>query len=176
MPTSIKKTPALEGRIREMTANDWDSVAAIYTEALLNGGASYETDCPDYAFWDKGHLTTCRYVFEQDGKVVGWTALTPFSYRKVYSGVAEIGIYLFKEFTGKGIGKALLQRIMDDAFSSGIWTLQASIFSDNAASLALFYSCGFRTVGYREKIGMTHLGEWKDTVLLEKRKPVDDHG
>lgn len=164
------------GRIREMTPDDWPAVASIYTEALQNGGASYETVCPDYAFWDKSHLPICRFVFELDGNVIGWAALTPYSYRKVYSGVAEIGIYLSKSYAGKGVGKALLQRIVNDAFSSGIWTLQASIFSENTASLALFNSCGFRTVGVREQIGMTCSGEWKDTVLMEKRKPVADNG
>lgn len=170
MPESTEKKTCSEGFIREMTVNDWDSVAAIYTEALQNGGATYETVCPDYEYWDEKHLSGYRYVFEKDGNVVGWSALSPYSHRKVYSGVADIGIYIAKEYAGRGIGKALIQRIVEDAFAGGFWTLQASIFSENMASLALFASCGFRTVGYRERIGMTHLGEWKDTVLLEKRK------
>ena len=69
---------------------------------------------------------------------------------------------------GRGIGAALLSALIDESAQHGIWTLQAGIFPENAASIRLHRRFGFRVVGTREPIGCMH-GRWRDVVLMERR-------
>jgi phosphinothricin acetyltransferase len=86
----------------------------------------------------------------------------------VYAGVAEISVYVASSARGCGVGKALLQALVEESEANGIWTLQAGIFPENAASISLHKSCGFREVGVRRRIGK--LGDrWRDVLLLERR-------
>jgi L-amino acid N-acyltransferase YncA len=154
--------------IDAMTRSDWPGVADVYRKGLATGHASFETDVPDYAAWDAAHLTEPRLVARLDGAVVGWAALSPVSDRCVYGGVAEDSVYVAPERGGHGIGRQLLTELVYRAERAGIWTLQAGIFPENAASLALHARCGFRVVGYRERLGR-HQGVWRDVLLVERR-------
>jgi phosphinothricin acetyltransferase len=100
--------------------------------------------------------------------VRGWAALSRVSSRKVYAGVTEVSIYVAEQSRGKGIGQALLQALVAESERCGIWTLQAGIFPENAASISLHLRNGFREVGRRERLGKMH-GIWRDVVLLERR-------
>jgi phosphinothricin acetyltransferase len=105
----------------------------------------------------------------RDGEVIlGWAALSPTSKRHVYRGVAESTVYVAESQRGKGIGRALLAALIKQSEENGIWTLQASIFPENTASLELHRRCGFREIGRRERVA-EHNGVWRDTVLLERR-------
>jgi len=79
-----------------------------------------------------------------------------------------VTLYIDSRSQGKGIGKMLLTECIAQSEEQGIWTLQAKIFSQNKASIALFEKCGFRIVGIREKLGMRD-GVWHDNVLMERR-------
>ncbi|MGA2154328.1 MAG: N-acetyltransferase family protein, partial [Bryobacteraceae bacterium] len=83
-------------------------------------------------------------------------------------GVAEVGIYVAAAARGRGVGRALLEAVIESAESHGIWTLQGATIAENAASLALQARCGFRTVGRRERIAKRD-GVWHDTILTERR-------
>jgi L-amino acid N-acyltransferase YncA len=97
-------------------------------------------------------------------------ALSPVSTRNLYAGVAEVSVHVRAAARGRGVGKALLEALVNQSEHSGIWTLQAGIFPENKASLALHKSCGFRKVGVRRRIGK--LGDaWRDVLLLERRSP-----
>ena len=157
--------------IRTLTESDWPAVAAIYDEGIATRLATFETATPDWADWDRTHLDDRRLVADEDGEVLGWAALSPVSKRSVYRGVAEVSVYVAERARGRGIGRALLERLARDAESAGIWTLQAGVFPENRASLALHHGCGFRTVGIRERIGRLD-GAWRDVVLLERRSEV----
>lgn len=157
--------------IRTLTESDWPAVAAIYEEGIATRLATFETATPAWADWDRTHLDDRRLVADEDGEVLGWAALSPVSERCVYRGVAEVSVYVAERARGRGIGRALLERIARDAESAGIWTLQAGVFPENRASLALHHGCGFRTVGIRERIGRLD-GTWRDVVLLERRSEV----
>lgn len=157
--------------IEEMQPDDWTAVEAIYREGIATGLATFETETPSWEAWDVAHRPDCRLVARQDGHVVGWAALSPVSGRCVYGGVAEVSIYVAAAARGQGIGKALLDALIAASETTGIWTLQAGIFPENTASLALHRACGFRTVGIRERIGQLH-GVWKDVVLLERRSAI----
>lgn len=154
--------------IEAMRVEDWPAVAAIYEEGIATGEATFAAVVPDYAAWDQEHLSHSRLVARSEEQVVGWAALTAVSGRCVYAGVAEVSVYVAAAARGQGVGKALLQALVEASESNGIWTLQAGIFPENEASLAVHRRCGFRVVGRREKLGQMN-GRWRDVLLLERR-------
>jgi L-amino acid N-acyltransferase YncA len=154
--------------IREMSGADWRAVRAIYQEGIATGQATFETDAPEWADWDRAHLPVARLVADSGGKVVGWAALSPVSDRCAYAGVGEVSIYIAAAARGKGVGGRLMTALLAAAEAAGIWTVQAGIFTDNAASVALATGAGFRLVGRRERIGRLN-GEWRDVLLMERR-------
>ncbi len=158
--------------IRQMVAEDWESVRSLYLAGLATGEATFETEAPVWEEWDESHLSVPRLVAASTSEgIVGWAALSRVSSRAVYSGVSEVSVYLAENFRGQGIGKALLKQLIAQSEQEGLWTLQASVFPENIASLALHKICGFREVGTRHRIGMVH-GIWRDTVLLERRSDI----
>ena len=154
-----------------MRPEDWEAVRAIYLEGISTGNSTFEQSAPDWQAWDQGHLPGCRLVARIGSEVLGWTALSPVSSRRVYAGVAEFGIYVVERARGRGIGSALLKALVEASEQEGIWTLQSGIFPENTASLELCRRCGFRVVGTRERIGSMD-GRWRDVVLLERRSAV----
>ena len=154
--------------IEEMRVKDWPEVRAIYLEGIATGNATFETSAPEWTAWDSGHVKSCRFVARAGGEVLGWAALTPVSGRCVYAGVAEVSVYVSERARGRGVGKALLVALIDASEKNEFWTLQAGIFPENIASVALHERAGFRLVGRRERIGAMN-GEWKDTLLFERR-------
>lgn len=146
----------------------WAAVKKIYEEGLATGNASFETTAPSWDNWDAAHLAAPRLVMQQGDTICGWAALTPVSGRCVYAGVAEVSVYVGHDFRGQGIGRKLLEELIRQSEAAQLWTLQAGIFPENEASIALHESCGFRIVGRREKIGRMN-GIWRDTLLLERR-------
>jgi L-amino acid N-acyltransferase YncA len=154
-----------------MRADDWPAVAAIYAEGIATGIATFETAVPAYDSWDAAHLPDHRLVARRDDGVLGWVALNAYSGRPVYRGVAEGAIYVAARARGQGIGAGLLTALAEATERAGIWTLQAGIFPENAASIALHERCGYRIVGTRERLGK--LGDtWRDVVLMERRSRV----
>jgi L-amino acid N-acyltransferase YncA len=151
-----------------MTGADWDAVASIYAEGLATGLASFETEVPAWRDWDAAHLEAGRLVAEADGVVVGWVAVAPVSRRACYSGVVEHSVYVAADRQSRGVGRSLLEELVAVAPEHGIWTIQTSIMAGNLVSIALHERCGFRRVGYRERIAQRD-GTWHDTVLLERR-------
>jgi len=157
-------TPAID----KLATEDWIQVRSIYLEGIATGDATFETDAPDWETWDCNHLKFGRLAARDGDSVVGWAALSPVSNRCVYGGVAEVSVYVAAAARGQGIGRLLLMSLIDEAERNGIWTLQAGIFPENVASIALHKSCGFREVGLRERLGKLN-GVWRDVVLLERR-------
>jgi L-amino acid N-acyltransferase YncA len=160
-----------EIQIRVLVDADWPVVRAIYLEGIATGNATFETEAPAWAAWDAAHFPAPRLVAVSDETIVGWAALTRVSMRTVYAGIAEVSVYVANDARGSGIGRALLEKLVSESEANDIWTLQASIFPENTASLRLHKSCGFREVGLRQRIGkMDSL--WRDTILLERRSDV----
>ncbi len=154
--------------VRPLHPDDYPAVAAIFGEGVATGQATFETSIPIWEEWDAAHLAAHRFVAELDGEVVGWVAVVPYSRRKVYRGVGEESVYVAERARGRGVGRALLEAVIASARAGGLWTLQAGIFPENAASLELHRRLGFREVGVRERIGRLD-GVWRDVVLLELR-------
>jgi L-amino acid N-acyltransferase YncA len=154
--------------IKAMRRDDWPVIRQIYSEGIATGNATFETVVPEWAKWDAGHLQDCRLVAQDSQRILGWAALSAVSSRCVYSGVAEVSVYVASAARGRGVGKILLHSLVEESERRGIWTLQAGIFPENVRSIALHKSCGFREVGRRERLGQL-AGLWRDVLLLERR-------
>jgi L-amino acid N-acyltransferase YncA len=154
-----------------MQTAHWQEIKRIYTEGIDTGNATFETECPEWETWDKNHIKSCRLVALDGNKIVGWAALSPVSERCVYQGVAEVSIYIDSHSRGKGIGEELMNRLINESESAGLWTLQAGIFPENTGSCKLHEKTGFRLVGKREKVGRMH-GKWRDVLLYERRSKM----
>jgi phosphinothricin acetyltransferase len=154
--------------LREMLQSDSERVLEIYRMGLETRNATFETRVPSWLEWDSKHLPHSRFISEENGVVTGWVALTPFSAREVYSGVAEVSIYVAVGFRGKNIGTDLMEKVIISSEENGIWTLVSSIFPENEATLKLHTKFGYRVIGKRERIAKLN-GKWRDTILLERR-------
>ena len=163
--------PAQRIAIGAMTAEDWLAVRAVYLEGIATGNSTFERSAPEWEKWDQDHLRSCRLVARWRGEVLGWAALSPVSGRRVYAGVAETSVYVAARARRKGVGTALLAELVAASEREGVWTLQAGIFPENAASIELFRQAGFRMVGTRERLGFMD-GRWRDVVLMERRSGV----
>lgn len=158
----------MEVVIDEMKEADWPAVRTIHQEGIATGQASFEKEVPGRARWDREHLGRCRLVARRGGEIVGWAALRPASNKEFYGGVAEESVYVSAAQRGKGVGRKLLRALIEASEREGIWTLEALIFPENRASVALHRSLGFRRVGLRERLGRMD-GVWRDVILMERR-------
>jgi L-amino acid N-acyltransferase YncA len=162
----VHKAAAVE--IRDLRPGDWPEVAAIYEDGIRTRNATFETAVPTWEEWAAGHLARHRLVGVEADALVGWAALAPVSARPCYAGVVEDSVYVAQGWQGRGVGRALLERLIQQAEADGIWTIQTSILPENRASIGLHVRCGFRVVGIRERIAQLD-GAWRDTLLLERR-------
>lgn len=153
---------------RVMRPEDWEGVSRIYAEGIATGNATFETEVPSWEAWDAAHMKELRLVAVEGDEVIGWAALSPVSGRCVYAGVAEGSVYVAEAAQRRGVGRALLDELIRRSEDAGIWTIEAGIFPENAASLALHERAGFRVVGTRRRLGR-HRGAWRDVVFLERR-------
>ncbi len=157
---------ALELTTRDLRPEDWPEVASIYRDGMRGGLATFETEVPSWEAWAAGH--PLRVVAERNGDVVGWAAAGPVSARWCYRGVAESSVYVARDAQGAGVGRAVMQALIEASTRAGIWTLQTTIFPENEPSLKLHRGVGFRVVGVRIGIAKRD-GLWRDTVLMERR-------
>jgi len=154
-----------------MEPTDWPAVHRIYAEGIATGDATLEREAPDWDHFDRSHRHDCRLVarFGPDGSAIGWVALTAYSARRVYSGVAWESVYVAEEYRGQGVGRALLETLVKTSEKAGFWTLLAGVMVENRASIALHERCGFERVGVMRGMGRDATDRWRDVVLLERR-------
>ena len=158
-----------------MTAEHGDAVLAIFSEGIATGHATFEHTAPTWDEFDAAKLPDHRFVADEDGDVLGWVGLSATSSRAVYRGVVENALYVTEQARGRGVGRALLERLVESAHAGDVWTIVAGIFPENTGSVTLHESLGFRRVGVRERLGlMSHgplAGTWRDVVWMERRRP-----
>ena len=154
--------------VRRMGPEDWGQVSAIYAEGIATGNATFETEVPGYDRWASARVPGCSIVACDGATIAGWGALSPYSGRRVYSGVAEASVYVGEGYRGAGVGTALLHALIERSEEAGFWTLQARVFPENEASIAMCKRQGFREVGVLRRLGRMN-GAWRDVLLLERR-------
>ena len=157
--------------IEKMTDADWDAVRAIYLEGIATRNATFETESPSWDTWNNNHRPDCRLVARSNEKVLGWAVLSLVSRRPVYSGVAEVSVYVAADARGMGVGAALLGSFINASEKAGIWSLQAGLFKEISASITLHKGVGFREIGFQERKGSMD-GVWRDVLLMERRSQV----
>jgi len=155
----------------------WTDVERLYRSGIATGHATFEAEPPTWERFDAGKLVDQRLVAVDDaGRVLGWVAASGVSDRCVYAGVVEHSVYVDPAAQGRGVGRLLLDALVASTEAAGIWTVQSGVFPENAASLALHASAGFRVVGIRERVGRMTYGElagrWRDVVMIERRSKV----
>ena len=158
-------------QIAPITESNYNQVAAIYQEGLDTGLASFETNAPSWEIWDGAHIDHSRIAAMKNDVMLGWAALSPTSSRCVYGGVGEVSVYVAAAARGKGVGLFLLNELIRSSEENGLWSLQSGVFPQNKGSVALHLKCGFRLIGYRERVAKRD-GEWFDNLLFERRSKV----
>ena len=157
--------------IRHATRTDTAAIARIYNEGMAERVATFETE-PRSAEQIAAQLAERgdRYptiVVERDGQVVAWAAASPYSSRPCYAGVAEFSVYVARAARGMGIGRAVLERLLDECAQRGFWKLVSRVFPENTASRALCRRLGFREVGVYQRHARLD-GAWRDCVIVEQ--------
>lgn len=160
--------------VRQMVAADWLAVERIYAQGIEDGEATFEVATPSWEAFDAGRIPGLRFVaVDESDTVLGWVAGSAVSSRPAYRGVVEHSVYIDRGVRGRGIGGLLMDSFIVAAERAGLWTIQSSIFPENAASERLHDAFGFRVVGRRERIARSeigpHAGLWRDTLLIERR-------
>ena len=155
-----------------MVAEDWPAVARIFEQGIATGNATFEHSVPTWEQWSAARAVEPRLVAREGDRAVGWAALSPTSARAVYRGVGAVSIYVDRACTGRGVGRALLAELVAASERAGFWTLQAGIFPENTASIALHERCGFRRLCTHVRIGQMPDGRWRDVVTFERRSEV----
>jgi len=157
-------------KLEKILQEYWEEIATIYRLGIQSRHATFETSVPDWEKWSSSKDLSSSFVLvdEEVNRVIGWAAISKVSNRRVYQGVGEHSVYLHPDYHRKGYGRFLLEKLIEHSESNGYWTLQSGIFPENIASIQLHKSCGFRSVGIREKIGKLD-DEWRDVVLMERR-------
>lgn len=158
-------------QIAPITEANYFQVAAIYQEGLDTGLASFETKAPPWEAWNDSHMDHSRMAAIDGNQMLGWAALSPTSSRCVYGGVGEVSVYIAGTARGTGVGSYLLNELIRSSEANGLWSLQSGVFPQNKGSVALHLKCGFRQIGYREKIGQRN-GLWFDNLLFERRSKL----
>lgn len=157
--------------IRQFQQGDYPAVRAIHQQGIDSGDATFLAQAMDWPEWDAAYLETGRLVAVEEDRVVAWAAMTRVSGLCYFGGIAEVSVYVANEAQGRGIGHALLSSLVSASEQANFWTLQAGIFPENKASLALHEKNGFRVLGVRERMGRMR-GRWRDVVLMERRSKV----
>ncbi|WP_222195652.1 GNAT family N-acetyltransferase [Modestobacter italicus] len=162
--------------LRAMTADDWPAVREVYAAGIATGLATFETEPPAWTAFDATRLPGHRHVATDDsGAVLGWVACSRESPRDAYAGVVEHSVYVAPEAQGRGVGRLLLQGLVDSTEADGIWTIRSAVFPANTGSLALHERLGFRVLGRRERVGRRIVdgrATWHDVLLVERRSRV----
>jgi phosphinothricin acetyltransferase len=158
--------------IRDVQAGDAEAIAAIYAHHVLHGTASFEEEPPRVEAWrDKiDALESRRWPFivaHDDGQVVGYAYATQFRDRAAYAFTCENSIYLDSAHLGQGIGRRLLERLIEAAREAGFRQMIAVIGGGEPASVALHRACGFADAGRMKSVGFK-FGKWLDTVYMQR--------
>ncbi len=158
-------------KIRAANVEDLAGITEIYNHAVLNTVATFDTEektINDMKKWFNTHGSKNPIVVaEIKESIVCWAALSKYDGKKAYSDTAEISLYVLKEYRAKGIGKKLMNYILDEGKKAGLHTVIARITEGNTVSVALHKKFGFEHVGIYREVGKK-FGTLLDVHLMQK--------
>jgi L-amino acid N-acyltransferase YncA len=158
--------------VAPLTAEDWPAAARIFEAGIAAGNATFEAQAPTCEQFFAARAGCPAIVARgRGGDVLGWAALSRTSARPVYRGVGAVSIYIDPAVARRGVGSLLLSELVEASERADFWTVEAGIFPENIASIALHKRLGFRLVGVRRRIGKMPDGRWRDVLLYERRSP-----
>ena len=153
--------------IREVRVQDATAIAGIYNEYVLNSVISFETEPVSVPEMRRRiEEMSARYpylVCEEAGKVVGYCYAHGWKTRAAYSQTWETTVYVDSAAHGRGIGKELMRRLIEECRRAGAHVLVACITGGNEKSIALHRQLGFRRVSHFSQVGIK-FGRWLDVV------------
>jgi len=157
--------------VRPATAADADAICRIYNQGIEDRVATLETELRTPA--ERRQWLANRsprhpvIVAETNGEIVGWGSLNVFNPREAYRFVADFSVYVERTWRGRGVGRVLLEKLIELARAHGFHKMVLSAFPFNPHGMALYEKLGFRTVGVYREQGLLD-GKWVDTVVMEK--------
>ncbi len=159
--------------IRPATPADIPAITRIYAQAVMHGTASFELDAPSEAEMTRRQRTLLDGGFpylaaELDGAVMGYAYAGPYRTRPAYRFSVEDSIYIDPRAQGRGIGRALLERLIAESEARGFRQMIA-VIGDSAQlpSIALHRALGFHYVGNIQNVGFK-FDRWLDSVLMQR--------
>ncbi|MBA4180615.1 MAG: GNAT family N-acetyltransferase [Anaerolinea sp.] len=158
--------------IRPATAADLPAINEIYNFYVATSPATFDTqpvslDRREAWFTERSALGLPVLVADADGEAGGWCALSPWSAKKAYDTTRDESIYIADEFRGRGLGKALLGAVLQEARRLDVHVVMAGVVACQEASLALHRSLGFEQSALNLHMGYK-LGSWHDVVYLQR--------
>lgn len=157
--------------IRKAVPADIPAITEIYNEAILTTDATFDNDpktIAEQTKWFEEHSTRNPIVVAGvNGKVVGWASLSQWSTRCAYADTAEISLYVTEEYRKHGIGKRLMQVVLDEGKEAGLHTVISRITASNAVSIALHRQFDFEDVGIMKEVGRK-FGKLLDVLMMQK--------
>jgi L-amino acid N-acyltransferase YncA len=157
--------------IRRASRDDLEAITKIYNEAIHKTVATFDTipkTMEEQKIWFDNHGPQHPImVAEHTGHIVGWASLSPWSDRCAYADTAEVSLYIEEAYQGKGIGRKLLEAIIQEGENVGLHTVIARIAEGNEISVHLHDSVGFKKVGVMKEVG-TKFGRLLDVYLMQK--------
>lgn len=161
-------------RVRPATAADAAAIARIYNQGIEDRTGTLETQLrtpEERREWLAARGARFPVVVAEladaPDAIVGWGSLNVFNPREAYRFVADFSVYVERDWRGRGVGSALLGRLVELAREHGFHKLVLSTFPWNTAGIALYTRLGFRTVGTYKEQGLLD-GRWVDTTIMER--------
>ena len=161
----------LELVIRESNESDIYCIKEIYNQGIEDHIATLETEKKNDSYmkeWYEKHIGRFKVIVaEHEGQVVGWASLNQYNNRCAYDGVADLSVYISREFRGNGIGKKLLVELESIARKNRFHKMVLFTFPFNQLGQGLYNKMGFREVGVFKNQGILD-GEFVDVMAMEK--------
>jgi phosphinothricin acetyltransferase len=164
-----ESTPPLS--VRAAAPSDAEAICRIYNQGIEDRVATLETERRTPA--ERLEWLSVRdvrhpvIVAESGGAVVGWSSLNRFNPRPAYDHVADLSVYVEREWRGRGVGRRLLAALVVTARDIGYHKLVLAAFPTNAGGMALYERMGFSRVGVYREQGLLD-GAWVDVVIMER--------
>jgi L-amino acid N-acyltransferase len=163
-------------KVRLAQRSDIPGILDIYNDAVINTTATYDYEPRSLQHrieWFEDHEKSGLPIFvgeDTEGRVVGWSSLSAFHDRKGYQFTAQNAVYVAAHARGRGVGKLLMEPLIDSAKKIGLRAIIAVIDAQNEPSIKLHARFGFFEAGRFQKVGFK-FGRWLDVVYMELLLP-----